>query len=91
MNRIQCTVRGRVQSVGFRYWTQKKAITLGLHGWVKNCNNGTVQLEACGPKETLIEFVDALHKGPLLSNVTHVECKAIEPSDAIEENFQITY
>ncbi|ABB39240.1 acylphosphatase [Oleidesulfovibrio alaskensis G20] len=48
MNRIACTVHGRVQGVGFRYWTKRKAAALGLRGWVKNAPDGTVMLEAAG-------------------------------------------
>ncbi|MFV0421432.1 acylphosphatase [Oleidesulfovibrio sp.] len=89
MERIRCTVHGRVQGVGFRYWTQKKATSLGLSGWVKNCSDGTVQLEATGLEEQLSDLVEALNEGPLFSKVTQVDCKRLQSSGATENEFLI--
>lgn len=46
--RLYAVVEGRVQGVGFRYFTQERAVLLGLNGWVRNRWNGTVELIAEG-------------------------------------------
>lgn len=91
MNRIQCTVHGKVQGVGFRYWTQKKALALGLCGWVKNLPDGSVALEAQGAENALTDFMDALHHGPLFSKVTQIECSWKDALPEPEQTFLITY
>lgn len=64
-------VRGQVQGVFFRASTQAKAGQLGLSGWVRNCADGSVQLEAFGA-EAPIRALDAwvTSGGPPGANVT---------------------
>ena len=69
---IQITVSGRVQGVGFRYYTQKVARTRGLKGFVKNLSNGDVYIEAQGLGDHLAEFIKDLKKGPILARVENV-------------------
>ena len=64
LSRLQATVYGRVQGVGFRYFTLSIANELGLFGWVRNMPDGSVQLVAEGPKEQLNKFVSRLRIGP---------------------------
>ena len=45
---LHAIVRGRVQGVGFRYWVLEQARAQGLKGWVRNCPDGTVEVEAEG-------------------------------------------
>jgi acylphosphatase len=70
---IQARVKGRVQGVGFRYWTEDVAQSLGVRGWVRNCDNGEVEVEAEGSREVLEEFCRRLHEGPVLARVRGVE------------------
>lgn len=65
-------VRGRVQGVFFRASTQAKAAELKLSGWVRNCADGSVQLEAFGC-ETGIRTLDAwiISGGPPAATVTN--------------------
>jgi acylphosphatase len=63
-------VSGRVQGVGFRYQTQKKAIELGVSGFVQNRPDGSVYIEAEAESEILIEFVHWCRKGPQWARVT---------------------
>lgn len=66
---LHVRVQGRVQGVGFRYFTLAVANQLGLTGWVRNLPEGDVECEAEGAKPQLEEFLDALRKGPSASRV----------------------
>jgi acylphosphatase len=66
-------VRGRVQGVGFRWWTQRKALGLGLQGTVGNCVDGTVEIHVAGDAEALDRFYNALQSGPVMARVDKVE------------------
>ncbi len=80
MAACRCVVHGRVQGVGFRYWTFRTAQALGLSGWVRNLPNGTVELEARGDEHALNALQDALHTGPPYSAVTRVACSPLQDS-----------
>jgi acylphosphatase len=73
MKRIGATVEGRVQGVGFRYFTEETASRYGLCGWVRNTAEGTVELEAQGDDGDIDAFLDALRAGPPLSYVTGIK------------------
>ena len=66
-------VSGTVQGVGFRFFVQGKALALGLTGWAKNLEDGTVQVYACGPLNKLDDLAAALHTGPKNAVVRSVE------------------
>ncbi|MFU0791101.1 acylphosphatase [Virgibacillus proomii] len=70
---------GRVQGVGFRFMAKQKADELGVKGWIKNNDDGTVELEAEGNKAQLERFMVALENGlnPFIK-VTHIEQKTCE-------------
>ena len=55
--RIRAIVHGRVQGVGFRYSARQQAAALGLSGWVRNCWDGTVEVEAEGPADIVAQFL----------------------------------
>jgi acylphosphatase len=69
---VQITVKGRVQGVYFRAYTQKQAIKLNLNGFVRNLPNGNVEIVACGDASALQSLVSWCHKGPLLAKVNEV-------------------
>ena len=62
-------IYGKVQGVGFRAWTKKTAEKLFLTGWVKNCEDESVECEVSGKRENIDFFVNACKKGPLFANV----------------------
>jgi acylphosphatase len=66
-------VSGRVQGVGFRWFVYKRALELGVVGWVRNLPDGRVEAAARGPAERLEAFHDALLEGPRFSHVDNVE------------------
>ena len=73
-------VSGLVQGVGFRYWALKRAREHDLVGYVKNLNDGRVEIVAEGSDETLDAMRDDLHVGSGTSKVAHVEESPLEPS-----------
>ena len=65
-------VRGRVQGVGFRWFVQRQATALGLTGWARNQDDGTVLIYAVGSSDDLQSLAGALHKGPPVADVRGV-------------------
>ncbi len=62
--RLEATVHGRVQGVGFRYFVVANARALGLTGWVSNESDGSVHCVAEGDRRELEELLDILNEGP---------------------------
>ena len=73
-------VSGRVQGVGFRYFTQDIARQEGLHGSVRNLPDGRVEVIAEGDHETLKRLEAALWRGPSHARVEDVEVESIAPT-----------
>jgi len=65
-------VFGRVQMVGFRWFTQRLAKQLNIKGNIKNTIIGTVEIIAEGEEEKLNLFVGQIKKGPTAANVTNL-------------------
>lgn len=70
---IHLLIDGRVQGVGFRWFTRKAARELGLTGKVRNLPDGRVEVHAAGPTESLALLVDRLREGPPASRVTDIQ------------------
>lgn len=70
---------GRVQGVGFRYFTLDAARREGLHGYVTNRDDGSVEAVAEGDAESLERFERALRRGPSQARVERVLVDEIEP------------
>jgi acylphosphatase len=66
-------VRGRVQGVGFRWFVEREAHTLGIAGWVRNRADGTVEVLAIGTREQLSGLRSRLREGPRAARVDDVE------------------
>ena len=66
-------VRGRVQGVGFRDFTQRNAAALGLTGWARNLDDGSVEVYAVGPVDKLEQMSGKLRHGPRWSDVWGVD------------------
>lgn len=73
-------VRGLVQGVGFRWYVQRAAAELGLTGYVKNLDDGRVEVYAVGPQEKLAELARRLWKGP-----AHADVRGVEEQEAAVE------
>ncbi len=71
-HRLIIKVVGLVQGVGFRWYVQNKAMELGLKGFVKNCHDGSVFIDAEGQPEVLDRLKLLVKKGPSRSMVTNL-------------------
>jgi acylphosphatase len=69
----QFVVRGRVQGVGFRWFVEREAKTLGISGWVRNNSDGSVQVLATGTRDQLFGLRSRLQQGPRSARVDDVE------------------
>jgi acylphosphatase len=86
---LRIRIHGRVQGVGFRWWTRNQARRLGITGLVRNLPDGRVEVLARGALGPLERFVDALRAGPPGSEVTHVEREAA--ADVSVRSFEIVH
>ncbi|MEO3989165.1 acylphosphatase [Pseudocitrobacter cyperus] len=89
-----CTIAwvyGMVQGVGFRYSTQREALRLGLKGYARNLDDGSVEVVACG-EEAQVEALLAWLKagGPRSARVDRVLTEPHQPRQAWD-NFSIRY
>ncbi|MCD7708751.1 MAG: acylphosphatase [Clostridiales bacterium] len=71
---------GRVQGVGFRYYSVHKARQLGLTGWVKNCYDGTVEMEVQGWEEQIDELILFLERQAYI-HIDNIDVKSQELKD----------
>ncbi len=84
MERLHAIVRGDVQGVGFRYFVQRRAQQLGLTGWVRNNDDGTVELVAEGSRQDLEQLKRSLEEGPRLARVQRVETRWSEATGGLD-------
>ena len=77
MSRKHIIVSGDVQGVGFRYYTVRTAQRFDVTGWVRNCPDGTVEIEAQGSERSLEPFVEAVRQGPAYSQVATVDVEPV--------------
>jgi acylphosphatase len=66
-------VSGHVQGVGFRWFVSRRAQEIGLTGWVRNEDDGTVQVYGVGSRDQLNQMAGYLHLGPPHASVRGVE------------------
>jgi acylphosphatase len=77
-------VSGRVQGVGYRNFAQKKATTLGVKGYARNLDDGSVEVYAIGAADALTELAGWLRKGPVWGEVRRME----EQEAVVDSNYQ---
>ncbi|MDE2700249.1 MAG: acylphosphatase [Gemmatimonadota bacterium] len=90
IKRVRVIISGRVQGVGFRYFTQREGERFGLVGWVKNLPNGDVEAEAEGDEARVDAFVEAIRRGPPASRILNYQINEI-PANHRDVAFDITF
>jgi len=70
---VHIRITGRVQGVSFRLWAQRRATSLRLSGWVRNCRDGSVEAVLSGPAEAVAAMLAACRTGPPGARVDMVE------------------
>ncbi len=88
--RVRLIIEGRVQGVAFREYTRRRAVSLGLTGWVRNRSDGKVEVLVEGPQERVRELVTWCNKGPSLARVTRVQ-ETQEVWTGEFDSFEIVY
>lgn len=86
---VRVRISGKVQGVGFRYWTRDEAVRLGLTGWVRNEEDGAVVAVIAGPDAAVTTMIERFRRGPSGASVSSVETEATQ----LEKNptdFRIT-
>ena len=81
-------VRGRVQGVGFRWFVEREAHTLGVAGWVRNNSDSSVEILAVGTRDQLSGLRSRLQQGPRAARVDAVEESEARPVSGLT-NFRI--
>lgn len=81
-------VVGRVQGVGFRFFARDAALAEGVHGWVSNRMDGSVELFAEGDREALTRLERRLRRGPPAARVEDVRT-SVEPPAGYAAGFDI--
>ena len=79
---LEVQIFGRVQGVGFRYFIKRQASKIGMRGFCKNLEDGSVLVNVSGENQILKDFLKKLHKGPLFARVDHLEIKEIPEFEA---------
>ena len=74
-------VRGRVQGVGFRAWTEITALERGLEGWVRNRRDGAVEALFIGSKDDVAAMIEACRNGPPGARVDVLDHREARPDD----------
>lgn len=73
-------ISGRVQGVGFRYFVETRAVAEGVHGWVRNLDDGRVEALIEGDRESVERVELAVRRGPPLAQVEGVVTEIAVPS-----------
>lgn len=73
-------VSGRVQGVGFRWFTMEQASVEGIAGWVRNRPDGSVEVVAEGESESMTRFERAIRQGPPRARVDDVDTEILTPT-----------
>jgi acylphosphatase len=74
-------IRGRVQGVGYRVWTEYTALECGVQGWVRNRYDGGVEALFAGPEETVAAMIEACRNGPPGARVDVVDQREARPDE----------
>ena len=78
---VSIQVSGRVQGVWYRGWTVRRATELGLIGWVRNRQDGSVEVLAVGPNETIEKLLVACRRGPPAARVDEITQEDVSEVD----------
>ncbi len=84
MKRVHVVISGKVQGVGFRASTRRRAKNLELAGWVKNTEDGKVEAVFEGEDDNVDEMLEWCRKGPSIARVVNVDVEEEEP-EILEE------
>jgi acylphosphatase len=71
-------IKGKVQGVFYRAWTEQNARALGLSGWVRNLRSGDVEVVVTGPDELIDDLIRRCWHGPPAAKVSDIQVEPVE-------------
>jgi acylphosphatase len=75
---VRVRIEGGVQGVGYRYWTERTAAELGVSGWVRNLDDGSVHALFSGERAKVDAMIERCRQGPRSSIVTSLAIEDVE-------------
>lgn len=88
--RVRVFAGGRVQGVAYRFYAEKYAARLDITGWVRNLEDGRVEVLAEGSAEQIEAFLERLKEGPSLARVDSFEVQR-ESSTGEFRDFRVAF
>lgn len=85
-----CKITGKVQRVGFRAYAEGEAKVCGVTGWIENQADGTVHTVVQGTPDSIKYFIEVLHEGSVLAEVTDVGVEWCSPQQLFTD-FVVKY
>jgi acylphosphatase len=82
---VFCIAQGKVQRVAYRDFVQRWAAECGITGWVKNKEDGTVEIVAQGIPDELKRFIEALNEGSVLARVDSLAVDWRSPKEHFDD------
>ena len=89
LTQVHVFISGRVQGVGYRFWSVRQAEQLELNGWVKNLRDGRVEAVFLGKQEAVNQMIKLCYSGPYSAQVTDVLTTLETPQNFT--TFEISY
>ena len=78
---LRVMIRGRVQGIGYRAWTEITALEHGVEGWVRNCRDGSVEAVLAGSEESVLTMIELCRDGPRGAQVTAIDQREAHSAD----------
>jgi len=78
---VRVVIRGRVQGVGYRAWTEYEARERGIAGWVRNRRDGSVEALFAGTQDDVHAMIEACRKGPPSARISAIDQRAAEAGE----------
>jgi len=79
---VEVRITGRVQGVNYRGWARMEAERLGVDGWIRNEEDGSVTALLAGRKEAVAAMMDLLGSGPPAARVADISARPADPAGA---------
>jgi acylphosphatase len=73
---VHVVIRGRVQGIGYRAWTEDEARERGIAGWVRNCRDGTVEALFAAAANDVQAMIEACRRGPPGARIDAIDQRA---------------
>ena len=87
--KVHLIIKGEVQGVGYRWFVRRAAGQHQITGWVRNLDDGDVEIEACGSREEIVVFIDIIRNGHPYAVVNDIKITGPEETQCPAYGFEI--